>query len=562
MSQDRDPQPSPAAGGWGPAFRPWLEERILARSAGLLVVDKPSGIPTHGGEPGGDVVSRLGAWLESVGEPPYLGVHQRLDLGTSGVLAFVVDREKNAAVQAEFESGSIEKHYVAAVEIAPGSALAHRDAMELVHHLEPAGRLQRVVRRGGKACRASCRVLRRSGARALVELVPETGRTHQLRVQLAAEGAPIAGDAQYGGAWAPRLLLHAESLELARLGLRFQASLPPGFERWLRGGTPQLGSRSEVERKLRDAACLRFPLLASTNVLRWVNGMGDDLPGVEVDFYDGFVTLSVSSAEAAARASELSASLLELGASGVYFKQRARADLRQLDAAELAPSEPVAGAAAESPWVVTEGSLRIAVELGDGLSTGLFLDQRDNRQRLLGSCGGSRVLNLFSYTCSFSVAAALGGAARVTSVDLSRRALRRGEENFRLNGLEPEGHAFVQEDAVRYLERCRARGEYFDWIVLDPPSFSTSGKNKVLRVDKDYDRLAHLAVGVLARGGRLLAVTNHRGTSEASLRAAVLSAANAWGHTQLQAKNLNSAADFPPGADGPYPSKSVLLTLA
>jgi 23S rRNA (cytosine1962-C5)-methyltransferase len=550
------------SGTWGPAFRPWLEERILDDSDGLLVVDKPAGIPTHGGdaERVDDVVGRLGQWLTAAGRESYLGVHQRLDLGTSGVLVFASDRAKNSVLQAGFERGEVEKRYVAAVELAPGSLLAKSERLSLQHRLEPDGKLFRVTSRGGKECRAECRVLQRSGARALVELLPETGRTHQLRLQLAAVGAPIAGDRDYGGCPAPRLLLHAERLVLPGIGRSFSAAVPPLFQRFLSGLMSELGERAELLRRLRDAACRRYPLLESSDVLRWVNGVGDELFGVEVDLYRGYATLALSSDEASQRQHELSELLCELGALGVYLKLRAKADVRRLDRAELAPSAPLLGTAPPAPLVVHEGELAIGVELGDGLSTGLFLDQRDNRLRVREISSGARVLNLFSYTCSFSVAAALGGASQVTSVDLSRRALRRGEQNFRLSGLEPTAHGFVCEDAVRFLERAAQRGQRFDVVVLDPPSFSSSGKGRVLKVDRDYERLCQLVLRVLAPGGRLLAVTNHRGTSPAALRATVLAALRSE-QLEGQVKNLASSLDCPDGPDGPMPSKSVLLSL-
>lgn len=549
------------SGDWGPAFRPWLEQRILEDSEQVLVVDKLSGIPTHGGDAElvDDVVRRLEVYLRASGREPTLGVHQRLDLGTSGVLLFSRARALGAAIQSDFEQGRARKRYVAAVQVARGSALEKRDRLTLEHRLETHGRLSRVTARGGKECRAECRVLSRSGTRALCELRPETGRTHQLRVQLAAVGAPIAGDRDYGGPLASRLLLHAQQLELPSLGRAFAAPVPEIFARWQSGTDAELPEHAEVLQRLRDAACRRFALLEQNDVLRWVNGAGDQLPGLEVDFYRGYATLSVSSAAAVARSAELAALLVELGAHGVYLKQRAKADVRQLDRAELAPVTPLAGTAADSPLVVREGGLAVNVELADGLATGLFVDQRDNRRRVRELSSGSRVLNLFSYTCSFSVAAALGGASHVTSVDLSRRALRRGQDNFRLNGLDPTTHAFVCEDVLRFLERARERAPRFDLIVLDPPSFSSAGKGRVLKVDRDYERLCQLALRVLSPSGRLFAVTNHRGTSPAALRAMVLSAARAERYDG-QAKELPSGLDCPEGLEGPWPSKSVLFT--
>ncbi len=545
----------------GPAFVPFVESRILEDSPDFLVVDKPSGIPTHGGDAAlrDDVVRRLEQHLSGHGRDAYLGVHQRLDVGTSGVLLFVRNRELSARVQQAFESGEVQKRYVAAACIAPGSPLAKRDEAVLSHRIEPDGKLMRVSPRG-KECRARCRVLSRRAERALVELLPETGRTHQLRVQLAAVQASIAGDRDYGGARAARLLLHAQSLAL--LQRRFESEVPASFRRWLDGREDELGDAREIAQKLADAGSKRYALVAQNDALRWVNGSGDELSGVEIDLYRGYATLSLSGDEALGRREELAELALNAGALGVYLKVRARTDLRRADHGELAPESPVRGDAAPTPLVVHEGALKLEVELGDGLSTGLFIDQRDNRSRVRGVAAGKRVLNLFSYTCSFSAAAAQGGASRVTSVDLSRRALRRGEQNFRLNELDPAAHGFVCEDVVRYLTRMGERGERFDLVILDPPSFSTAGKGKVLRVERDYARLVELCLKVLAPRGQLLAVTNHRKTSPAALRRLVLDEAQRARRAFESAKLMVPGHDCPSGSEGPYPSKSVWLSLA
>ncbi|MFZ5895639.1 MAG: class I SAM-dependent methyltransferase [Myxococcota bacterium] len=562
----------------GPAFVPWVDSRILEDSPDFLVVDKPSGIPTHGGDAalGDDVVTRLAQRLEACGRDAYLGVHQRLDLGTSGVLAFVRQRELSGAVQRAFESGAVKKRYIAGVHIAASSPLARRDELVLEHRIESTGKLQRVSPRG-KPCRARCRVLDRRAERALVELLPETGRTHQLRVQLAAIDASIAGDRDYGGVRAQRLLLHAESLEL--LSRRFRAPVPPLFQRWLEARENELGSSAEIEQKLADAASRRYPLLERTEAFRWVNAAADYLFGVEIDLYAGYATLALSADEAIARRDELADLVHAAGALGVYLKLRARTDLRRADHSELAPTTAHRGDTAPSPLPVREGPLQIEIQLGDGLSTGLFLDQRDNRARVQAAAAGRRVLNLFSYTCSFSVAAALGGAARVTSVDLSRRALRRGEQNFRLNALDPTHHAFVCEDVLRYLTRAVERLERaqthsrsrssdlvdsntFDLIILDPPSFSTAGKGKTLSVDRDYARLVALCLELLTARGQLLAVTNHRKTSAPALRRIVLAEAERASRPVESAKLLASGHDCPDGPDGPHPSKSVWLRLS
>jgi len=316
-----------------------------------------------------------------------------------------------------------------------------------------------------------------------------------------------------------------------------------------------------VRQNLADAGCLREPLLRACDTFRIVNDLGDFMPGVCVDRYADFAVLSLSSDEAADRRQELADLLHEFGARGVYLKQRARADLRRETHAELAPKEPVAGEAAKAPLVVREGPARFAVVLDEGLSSGLFLDQRDNRARVAGLCGGRKVLNLFSYTCSFSVYAALAFAEHVTSVDLSGHALARGRDNFSLNGIEPAAHSFVQTDALEWLQRAAKRGEKFGVVILDPPSFSTSGKGKTFRVADGYQDALSRVFAVLERDGRVLAVTNHRKTSPQAFRKIVHDAARSAGREISQLKDLPSPLDCPPGPSGPFPAKSVLISV-
>ena len=310
-----------------------------------------------------------------------------------------------------------------------------------------------------------------------------------------------------------------------------------------------------------ECACLRAPLTQISDAFRIVNDLGDGLPGVCVDRYGDFAVLSLSSEEASLRARELAELLVELGAQGVYLKQRARADLRREAHAELAPKEPLAGSAVPGVLEVHEGQARFGVTLDEGLSSGLFLDQRDNRARIAAFCGGRKVLNLFSYTCSFSVYAALASAERVTSVDLSGPALARGRENFIRNGLDPEAHSFVQTDAIEWLVRAGKRGERFGVVILDPPSFATSGKGKTFRVADGYERALSLVFAVLEPDGRVLAVTNHRKTSVPAFRKIAHEAARAAGREISQLKDLPSQLDCPPGPSGPFPAKSMLIHL-
>jgi 23S rRNA (cytosine1962-C5)-methyltransferase len=542
---------------------PLRDGRILEHGSGLLVVDKPAGIPVHGGdeELKGDLVSRLARWLEAQGHDGYVGVHQRLDEGTSGVLLFTSSRARNVDVARASAERSLARRYVAGVTLksARFTRRLEQGPVRLEHALAIDDGQARVVESGGVAAVSTVKLIERVGERALVELEPTTGRTHQLRVQLSHEGAPIGGDGLYGGEHAPRLLLHALALEFD--GMRFEAPAPSVIEAWVQGREPTLGDTQGVARALEDAGIRRAPLAPLTEAYRLVNELGDDLPGVTVDRYGEFAVLLVSSPEAERRAQELADRLVVLGARGVYLKRRIRGDVRKAEA-ERYPPLPLAGEAAPERFVVEEHGIKLLVELAHGLSTGLFVDQRENRRLVRDLSHGAHVLNLFSYTSSFSVAAALGGASRVVSVDLAHRALELARENFRLNRLDPARHAFEQADALAWLARARREKQRYDLVVLDPPSFATKADGAAWNVAKGYAVAAERALAVLAPGGRLLAITNHRKTSLGRLRRTLREAAARAGVSVAKLKDLPPVFDCPDGPDGPVPSKSVLVTRA
>lgn len=546
-------------------FRPFRGERVIHDQDGLLVVDKPPGMVVHGGDESleTDLVRRLQRLLRERGEDDYLGVHQRLDQDASGAIFFTRKRDQNQKVADAMASHTVRRVYLAAVSFRDrlhGECFASKGFFEDRLETLPDGSA-RVVATGGKHARASYRILERHGERALVELEPETGRTHQLRVQLASRGLPIAGDRLYGGHPAERLMLHARRVEIPVLRVAFDAREPPELKRFVSGADHELGDPAMLHAKLLDAGTRRSPLCVDHDVFRVVNDVGDLLPGLVVDRYGDYLVLSTSSEECFQRRLEIAETLVRLGARGVYLKVRARADLRRLPVEEVAPKEPLAGEAAPEVLEVHEGPLRLRVRLGVGLSTGLFVDQRGNRRRIRESSMDARVLNLFSYTCSFTAAAALGGARETVSIDVAGPALAEGRQNLALHGLDPARHRFIKEDAVRYLERAARRGERFDLVILDPPSFATKKRGGTFRAERDYGGVAALSIALLSEGGRLLAVTNHRGTSVGALRKLLRAAAERAGRKIEAIRDQASQLDCPEHPDGPFPSKSVLLTV-
>ncbi len=176
---------------------------------------------------------------------------------------------------------------------------------------------------------------------------------------------------------------------------------------------------------------------------------------------------------------------------------------------------PLSGEGGRPEAIVTERGLRFGVDFSAGYSVGLFCDQRANRARLE-ALGPRRVLNCFAYTGAFSVAGARAGAATL-SLDLSRRSLDRARANLALNGLRDGDHRFIADDVFSVLPRLARRGEKFDAILLDPPTFSRGARGRVFRAGRDLAALLDQALDLAAPGANILLSTNARELDRATL---------------------------------------------
>jgi 23S rRNA (cytosine1962-C5)-methyltransferase len=156
--------------------------------------------------------------------------------------------------------------------------------------------------------------------------------------------------------------------------------------------------------------------------------------------------------------------------------------------------------------VATERHLKFGIDFGTGYSVGLFVDQRENRRHVR-HVAPRRLLNCFAYTCSFSVSAAYVGATTL-NIDLSKKSLARGRENFALNSLPTVGHRFIADDVMAVLPRLARKGEKFDAIILDPPTFSRSPGAKAFQVENDFEKLFVDALELAERDSRILLSTN------------------------------------------------------
>ena len=219
------------------------------------------------------------------------------------------------------------------------------------------------------------------------------------------------------------------------------------------------------------------------------------------------------------------------------------------------PPRLICGDPAENlQTIATERHLKFGIDFGIGFSPGLFPDQRENRS-FVRHIAHKRMLNCFAYTCSFSVSAAYVGVTTL-NIDLSKKSLARGRENFALNSLPTIGHRFIADDVMTVLPRLARQGEKFDMIILDPPTFSRSPGGKTFHVENDFEKLLVDSLELTERNSHVLLSTNCFTLREQALEVMArygLKAARRAGTLHRSP----SLPDFPPGAG----ASSIWLTL-
>jgi 23S rRNA (cytosine1962-C5)-methyltransferase len=268
-----------------------------------------------------------------------------------------------------------------------------------------------------------------------------------------------------------------------------------------------------------DAAWQRRARLhesSATNVYRVINRAADGFPDLAVDRYASVLVAHLYSQGITVQPPRaLLENLAERArAQAVYVKYRpVQGNVLNEDARRaLTPNTPLIGRAIDQIEVQEDG-LRFIVRPAAGLNPGLFADMREVRKWMRTVAAGQMVLNCFAYTCAFGVAALKGGAARVLNLDISRHYLDWGRENTELNGFATVPTDFVKGDVFDWLKRFGKRGQTFDGVILDPPSYSATHTTR-FTVERDYAHLVALAAQVVRPGGYLIACTNYEQISE------------------------------------------------
>jgi len=517
----------------------------------LLVVNKPAGLNTHAPSPfAGEGIYD---WLRHR-EPRWasLAIIHRLDKETSGIIVFSRTGQANRSLTEQFAGRTVQKKYVFLTDRS-----VRRRELTVATALVRAGEryVSRPLHAGGERAETRFRVVSLSSGRTTVEAEPVTGKTHQIRVHAAASGFPILGDTVYGGTPADRVCLHAGQLVFRHPATSEEVTfeVPADF--------PVDGPLA-----LRSAAIDS----GATNAWRLIHGASDGWPDWYVDRLGDFL-LSQSERELKGSQRETLAVLVKrFSLRGAYHKILTH-EVRKASPAQASPKK-VMGDDAPDEFVVRENGVSFFLGFQEGYSVGLFLDQRDNRRRFLTNHVGAEfpllakgrdtaeVLNMFAYTCGFSICAAKAGA-RTTSVDLSKKYLEWGKRNFVLNDLDPARHDFIYGDAFDWMRRLAKKQRKFTVIVLDPPTFSQSKGHGAFQAGNDYGELVSAALPLLATNGVLLASTNAAKLLPERFLGQVTGAIHSTRRKIVQQHYVPQPPDFPVSRAEPAYLKTVWMRI-
>ncbi|PWU20394.1 MAG: hypothetical protein C5B49_04380 [Bdellovibrio sp.] len=462
----------------------------------LLYADKPDGVSTHAPSP-----ERRGfvEYLEQkLGRKLFI-VH-RLDQTTSGAMVFALSAEKAEEIRQLFVRGEVKKKYRFLTD--RQSAEASFSVRSEIHR--QGQRWMSDPRSAQPKAKTSFQRIKRSPFFELWEAQPTTGKAHQIRLHARDLGLPILGDPIYGGTPFPRLCLHSLSLQLGVEPL-WECPPPRIFERLGLLRDISLASLvTEIDRRQRLFNFLSNPEQCYCLIDR--EDLALELLGPQL-WVSWFI------------ATEPSAQDLErLAFVGRLLDRPLLVQPRPDRGRSPGPTRKSEIGIVPESWTAKEGAFTFKLQKSSGESSGLFLDQRAQREQLFQRAQGKRVLNLFAYTGGFSVAAIKGGATCVTHVDLNPNANAWAEENLRLNGLPgglPGGESeveFFDSDVFFFLDRAMKKGRQWDLIVCDPPVFSRSAgrqpSRSVFRIEKDLQRLLEGCRQVLAPQGSVLFSTH------------------------------------------------------
>ncbi len=455
----------------------------------FVVFFKPNGLRMHQVDDGQfGFVEALSAKLQT----PLFIVH-RLDKETSGLVLFAKTKAAASMITELFEDHLVQKTYFFLTdEVISEKKLTVKSYIEKLQNHFVNSKSQAVPN-----SETDFEYQKPVGQFHLWKATPKTGKPHQIRLHAKLAGISVCGDTEHGGCKWYRLALHASALHFSLKGTEhnFSVTLPPSFT---------LPDAFSLKNLFQDSLFNKSKLLQfdKNSCFRLIHTEGDtiraDVFGKHLWVYDyepaGLSTLAVQKIQEFANDNQLSSSIRHMVDRGTGVGGLEKSTLHSLDM--------------PTSWNASESSITYVLKTDAGFSPGLFLDQKENRTFVQNNAAGKKILNLFSYTGGFSVAAALGNASQVTTVDVSKKFLEWSKDNFKQNHIPSENHEFFAQDCLLFLKGAKKRERVWDLIICDPPSFGRS-QDGVWNIEKNLPDLAELLWACLADNGQILFTCNY-----------------------------------------------------
>ncbi len=466
------------------------KHRTLANENDFVVFEKRSGQRTHKVSPTQlGLVEVLSHHLNEE-----LFVVHRLDKETSGLILFAKNKKMAQDFTVLFESHQIQKKYLfltdGDLKKTEFSVKTYIEKTEKTYINNPNKEFN---------SETDFKFIKKISEKInLWEALPKTGKPHQIRLHAELSGIPILGDHLHGGSPFFRMALHAFELsfDLEQKKYHYQSAAPLCFTK----PTQNLGDfvESEFENLKKQ-----IELEKNQTYRIYHRGLNED--EIRIDLYGTVVWVywykkaspteaDISSLDQFCKKNDFIYVVRHMidrggGVGGLEHK-----DLYYTDCPEK--------------WVALEHKIQIELRRDQGFSPGLFLDQRSNRSWIFDNSKNKSVLNLFSYTSVFSVAAAIGGASQITTVDASSAFLNWSKDNFKLNDINPERHEFFAQDSLLFLKGALKKNRKWDIIICDPPSFGRT-KTTTWKIDKNLPELIQLMESCLSSKGVILFTCNY-----------------------------------------------------
>ncbi|MBK9295148.1 MAG: class I SAM-dependent methyltransferase [Oligoflexia bacterium] len=508
---------------------------ILRSFESAIILDKPAGMSTHTPDSGAtlgftEVCEKL------LGEKLW-AVH-RLDNTTSGCLLCTTNAEGVEPWSNKLKE-SVKKYVLISENEFKQNLWSYEG------RIEKTGNHKFGLVKGENNSHTTFAKIGKNSLGFIYEAEIHSGKTHQIRIHAEASGIPILGDPLHGGAAYPRLMLHSYELQIDKT--KINSPLPQAFlmDQELEKKFLNLhkADRTLAMQFLISLDRRRFLFFEKTNSYRLMHREWFEKNKLCIEKLGDVLQIMNYSQTNESLSESLIDFFMNVSNTKYWFirQMQERGNIKNLN--EETKINIQASTNMPLQWQIKENDINFDMRHAQGMSAGLFLDQRDHRLEILQSTHGKKVANFFSYTCGFSLCAALGGAAEVVSVDTSQSSLEWGKNNFKLNDLDPDKYEFFTADSLFFLQACVRRKRKFDLIIIDPPTFSR-GKHGTFKLSEQIEELLKNAFLCLEQEGRLLLTFNDEGLESSDVALKIEKAALDAGLSYIRIEKTHPPLDF------------------